>query len=232
MPAKENNAPDVADDRARAKNRRIGGTAAILMRLVSMTLRVRLIDHCGFLEKRPDHPLIHALWHNGIFSWPFIYRKFWGDRNGAALTSASKDGEIVAAAIEAFDIAAVRGSNSRRGAAALIELKKWIKTGHDIAITPDGPRGPMHYLQPGIIILAQKTAVPILPFRFVYHRAWKLKTWDRFQIPAPFSRVDVHLGPYAEIPKKMTESEFEIERQRVESILLEGVEPSKSAAEA
>ncbi len=207
------------DDRIRRKNRRLGKTAALLMRLVTSTMRVKLHDHCGFLSKRPDHPLIHALWHNGIFSWPYVYRKNWDDRSGAAMTSTSKDGEIVAAALESFGIAPVRGSNSRRGAAAIIELKKWLKNGHDIAITPDGPRGPKHILQPGIVILAQKSRVPIIPFRFEYNNPWRLKTWDEFQIPKPFSRVDVHLGPYLEIPAKMTEEEFETQRIRVEKSL-------------
>lgn len=208
------------DERKRRKNRRLGKVAAALMRLVSSTLRYELHDHCGFLENRPKGSLIHAVWHNSIFAWPAVYRKHWPDRQGAALTSASRDGEVVAAVLESFGLSPVRGSNSRRGAAAIIELKKWLTDGYDIAITPDGPRGPKHHLQPGIVILAQKSRARIMPYRLIYRSAWRLKTWDEFQIPKPFSKVEVHFGEYLEIPEKMTEEEFEEQRQRVEKALL------------
>ncbi|MEM1294063.1 MAG: lysophospholipid acyltransferase family protein [Verrucomicrobiota bacterium] len=205
--------------KARRKNYRIGKVAAAFLYLVTMTMRVKVHDHCGFLSKRPDHPIIHAVWHNSIFSWPYAYRKHWPDRTGAALTSASKDGEIVAGALESFGIAPVRGSNSRRGAAAIIELKKWLKDGYDIAITPDGPRGPVEKLQPGIVVLAQKSGATIMPFRIEYQNPWRLKTWDKFQIPKPFSRADVHLEPYITVPEKLTEDEFEAERLKIEEAL-------------
>ena len=207
------------EDQKRTKNRRIGKIVAVLIRVVSWTLRVKLHDHCGFLENRPDHSLIHATWHNTIFALMPIYSRHWPDRKGAALTSASKDGEIVAAALESFGVPAVRGSNNRRGAAALIELKKWLDTGHDIMITPDGPQGPRHELNPGVIILAQKGKAPIFPVCVRYRSAWKLKTWDRFEIPYPFSALDVHLGPYLEIPPTETPEEFEAERLRVQAAL-------------
>ncbi|MEM0967868.1 MAG: lysophospholipid acyltransferase family protein [Verrucomicrobiota bacterium] len=208
-----------AKERKLAKARRHGRMAAALMRLLGITLRVKLHDHCGFLSTRPDHPLIHAFWHNGIFTIPMVYRANWPDRSGAVLTSASRDGELVASVMKEFGISSVRGSSSRRGVAAIIELKKWIENGYDIAITPDGPRGPKYRLQPGLVLLAQKTQVPILPCRMSYGRAWELKTWDGFRIPLPFSRVDVHLGPYLEVPDQLTEEAFEQERLRIESVL-------------
>lgn len=205
--------------KARKKNYRIGKVASVFLYVVTMTMRVKLHDHCGFLTKRPDHSIIHAIWHNSIFSWPYAYLTRWPERSGAALTSASKDGEIVAGALEYFGISAVRGSNSRRGVAALIELKKWLNNGYDIAITPDGPRGPVEKLQPGIVILAQKSGAVIMPYRIEYQKAWRLKTWDRFQIPKPFSRADVHMGPYITVPKDLTEEEFEAERLKIEKAL-------------
>tara|TARA_R110002096_G_scaffold147671_16_gene307708 strand:+ start:42937 stop:43611 length:675 start_codon:yes stop_codon:yes gene_type:complete len=213
--------------KARKKNYRIGKVAAVFMYLVTMTMRVKLHDHCGFLSKRPDHPIIHAIWHNSIFSWPYSYLKYWPERSGAALTSASKDGEIVAGALEYFGISAVRGSNSRRGVAALIELKKWINNGYDIAITPDGPRGPCHYLQPGIVMLAKKSEAVIMPYRIEYQNSWRLKTWDRFHIPKPFSRADVHLGPYIPVPSDLSDEAFEAERLKIQEAL--GGEPNSAA---
>ncbi len=208
-----------SDEKKRRQNRRYGKIAALVMRIVTSTMRMKVIDHCGFLTERPKHSLIHALWHNAIFSWPSVYRRNWDYRSGAALTSASKDGEVVAGALKSFGISPVRGSNSRRGVTAIIELKKWLKNGYDIAITPDGPRGPKQVLQPGIILLAQKTKAPILVLRFVYHNCWRLNTWDQFQIPKPFSRVDVHIGPYIEIPEQLTEEAFEEARLKVEQAM-------------
>lgn len=215
----------------RARNRRIGRIAAGFVRIVCSTLRIRLHDHCGFLTERPGHPLIHAVWHNEIFALPYVYSKNWFDRKGAVLTSASNDGEIVAAAMKCFGADSVRGSSSRRGAAALIELKKWINDGYDILLTPDGPRGPKHELNPGVVVLAQKTGTPILPTRLRYRTSWKLKTWDRFQIPVPFSRIDVHLGPYLEIPATFSPEEFEKQRLSVQAALC-GEDAEQAAAKA
>jgi len=206
--------------------------AARLMRAVSRTLRVEFHDHCGFLEQRPGHALIHVLWHNAIFAWPHLYQRHWPERHGAALTSASRDGEVVAGVLEAFGIAPVRGSSSRRGMAAIIELKQWLRDGHDIAITPDGPRGPKYHLQPGLVLLAQKTKIPILPYRILYDRPWRLKTWDQFQIPRPFSRLEVHIGPYLEVPETLDEDAFARERKRIEEALRLGLPDVPEEVEA
>lgn len=187
------------------------------------TLRWQVHDHCGFLSERFDHSLIFPIWHNAIFGWPYVFKKYLPERTGAVLTSASRDGEVVAGLIEELGGNPVRGSTSRRGAAALIELKHWIQRGHDIALTPDGPRGPKHVLQPGLVKLAQGLGVTIMPMRLIYDRPWRLKSWDRFQIPRPFSRVQLHIGPYVTVATGLNEEEFERERQRIESLMLEGL---------
>lgn len=209
-----------ADLKKRKRNRRIGKIVAFLIRVIGATLRVRYHDKSGFLEKMPDHPVIFAAWHNQIFALPKLYRKKCKGRQMAGLTSASRDGETVSAVLESFKIRAVRGSNSRRGAAALIELKRCFqKNGEDIVITPDGPRGPRHELNGGIITLAQKTKGKLIPLRLEYRSAWKLKTWDKFEIPKPFSRVDVHLCEAIEIPPTETPEAFETQRLHVQSVL-------------
>lgn len=201
----------------------MGRLAARLLLLWGRTLRVQVHDHCEFLAENPRRSLIHVVWHNAIFAWPIAYKRFWPERKGAILTSASRDGEVVAGVIEELGLAPVRGSSSRRGAAALIELKHWIQRGYDIALTPDGPRGPRHVLQPGLVKLAQGLGVNVLPVRMLYHRPWRLKTWDRFQIPRPFSRVEVHLGPYVEVPAGLDEEGFERERARIQALMREGL---------
>lgn len=215
---------DEKEQRYRAKKRRMGRLATRMLLAYGRTLRFEIHDHCGFLTNKPQRPLIHAVWHNAIFAWPRAYKKHWPERNGAILTSASRDGELVAGAIEELGITPVRGSSSRRGAAALIELKHWIQRGYDIAMTPDGPRGPKHVLQPGLVKLAQNLGAPVLPMRLIYDRPWRLKSWDRFQIPRPFSRVELHIGPYVEVPAVLDDEGFERERQRIETLMREGLD--------
>ena len=121
--------------------------------------------------------------------------------------------------MKCFGIDAVRGSSSRGGIKALLSLKKWINNGYDVAITPDGPRGPRYVLAPGLILLAQKTQAGILPVRVEYSSFWRLKSWDQFQIPKPFSKVIIIFEPLQTIETGLDEAGFEEARARVESIL-------------
>ncbi len=207
------------NERRRQRSRRLGQVGGHLIRWYSQTLEVRVVDESGFIESPPPHPLIHAMWHDSIFGLAVAFERFFPGRTGAVLTSASTDGEVIASMAEFFGIGAVRGSSSRRGATALIEMKRWLRKGEDIAITPDGPRGPRREIQPGLLILAQKTGAPILPYRFIYHRAWRLRSWDRFQIPWPYSRVELCLGPYLEVAQTGDEDAFLREKARVEEAL-------------
>jgi hypothetical protein len=135
------------------------------------------------------------------------------------LTSPSKDGEILAQLVGAFGMEAVRGSSSRRGSRALLELVKLIRGGRDIAITPDGPRGPRYSLGPGIILLAQTTGARILPAHASFSRCVRMKTWDGFIIPLPFSKVSVTIDEALAIPGELTGEEFEEKRKNLEDLL-------------
>ena len=108
----------------------------------------------------------------------------------------------------------VRGSSSRRGSTAIRELTALLESGVDLAITPDGPRGPKYTLGPGAVFLSQKTCIPIMLLHARYHSAIRLKTWDNFAIPLPFSRVDITIDPYLTI-------DLESERLRIETLLKE-----------
>ncbi|MFM8335212.1 MAG: lysophospholipid acyltransferase family protein, partial [Opitutaceae bacterium] len=105
------------------------------------------------------------------------------------LTSASKDGEVLAETCRHFTMEAARGSSSRRGAQALRECLTYIKKGRDVCITPDGPRGPCYEFKPGAIIVARRTRAPMLLVGAEFTSSWRLKSWDRFHLPKPFSRV-------------------------------------------
>ena len=120
----------------------------------------------------------------------------------------------------------VRGSSSRRGSTAIRELTALLESGIDLAITPDGPRGPKYSLGPGAVFLSQKTDIPIMLLHARYHHAIRLKTWDNFAIPLPFSRVDITIDPYLTIDPKATD--LEAERLRVETLLKEQAVQSDS----
>lgn len=200
------------------KARALGAVAAGFIRLLACTLRCRVEDRAGVLKNAPPS-MIWAFWHNRVIVAPVAYRRFLRQRRGSVLTSPSKDGAIIAATMRCFGVDAVRGSSSRRGALAMRELTAVLAGGQDVAITPDGPRGPRYRAQPGLVKLAQVTGVPILPMRFVFSSCWRLKTWDRFRIPKPFSRVTVILEPLCTIPAELDEAGFAEALARVEHLL-------------
>ena len=113
----------------------------------------------------------------------------------------------------------VRGSSSRRGPQALLELTTWAERGYDLAITPDGPRGPRYIVQQGPMSLAQLTGRPIFPFGFQAHWKIQLKSWDAFQIPLPFSRCDLCIGPPVHVPREATDAQREELRLQLEQTL-------------
>lgn len=200
--------------------RAIGRLAATLIGLLGLTFRIRLEDRAGVVASPPDHPLIWAFWHNRIFGMPVAYRRFLRGRRGAVLTSPSRDGALIAGTMRCFGVASVRGSSNKRGSAAMLEMVEWIGAGYDIAVTPDGPRGPRYRLAPGLVRLSQRTGVPILPVRIEYESCWIFRrSWDHFRLPKPFSRVRVIFEPYQSIDPAADGDTFEAERRRIEETL-------------
>jgi lysophospholipid acyltransferase (LPLAT)-like uncharacterized protein len=204
----------------------LGALAGWLMRGWAWTLRYELEDRCGVSEPgRLNRPLLIPLWHNRIFSIPPGWMKWVGRRRQVVvLTSASHDGATLARAMSVFGFGAVRGSSSRRAVAALVAMKRALAEGKDVAITPDGPRGPRYHFAPGVVKLAQAAGVPIAPVHATFSSAWRLKTWDGFVIPKPFSRVRVVFDELIHIPEVLDEEGFEAERRRVEAVMLGGVD--------
>jgi hypothetical protein len=196
----------------------IAAVGAFVVRLLVGTLRFRVDDRAGLLGGC-EPPTVWLFWHNRLFVMPYFFSRYQPGRKGCALTSASKDGELLAAFLAQFGIEAVRGSSSRRGAIALRELISRIEQGYSTAITPDGPRGPRYQMSGGPITLAQSTGAKVLPVRVRYSRCWRLKSWDAFQIPKPFARVDVTLLPLETIAPTADAELFERERARIEAIL-------------
>lgn len=172
-----------------------------LLKLLGRTLRFRWEDHAHFYDPARTEPVVLCIWHNRLLG------AILGDYRTArrhpmplkVLTSASKDGGWLAAMATRFRMGNVRGSSSRRGAAALIELSRQLASGSDIAITPDGPRGPNYHVAPGIIHLAQRGNVPIVPVKVQISSYWRIgRKWDALWIPKPFSRLTLkYLEPLA-----------------------------------
>ena len=151
---------------------------------------------------------------------PPIWMRTGGkSRSTVVLTSASKDGTTLATAMAHFGLGAIRGSSSRRALSALIGMKKALQGGHDVCVTPDGPKGPRYIVQPGLIKVAQSTGFPIVPIHITYSSAWRLKTWDGFVIPKPFSLVTVTFGIPHFIAKSLDAEAFEEERLKLEQSL-------------
>jgi lysophospholipid acyltransferase (LPLAT)-like uncharacterized protein len=195
----------------------------MLGRTLAATVRFRMEDHSGYFSDVPQEKLIFAIWHNRLSLALILYRIYVArrDRNRqlVALVSASRDGGMMARVLELFDVHPVRGSSSRRGAQAMLEMVSWAERGHDLAITPDGPRGPRYVVQEGVISTARLTGLPIVPVS--YRLSWKiqLKSWDRFQIPLPFTRCDVVAARAIRVPREATDEEREILRQKLETEL-------------
>lgn len=202
-----------------------GRLAARLIWLVSSsvaaTLRWSWRDETKLFENGGKEPVIFCLWHNRLALSLILFRRYvqarQPQRKMAALVSASRDGGMLARVLELFDVEPVRGSSSRRGPQALRELVSAGERGRDLAITPDGPRGPCYVVQEGIISLAQLTGMAIVPASFHLSCKWRLKTWDRFQVPLPFARCEVQLGPPVRIPRDASDAERKQLRAELEA---------------
>lgn len=195
----------------------------LIVRAMALTVRYRLDDRSGYFSGAPKETLIFAVWHNRLALVLDLYdhyvRRRQPERRMAAIVSASKDGGMLARVLELFRVQPVRGSSSRRGAQALRELVSWGERGLDLAITPDGPRGPCYTVRDGVIATAQLTGLPIVPVSFRLNWKIRLKSWDRFQIPLPFARCDITTGRVMRVPREATEAERETLRQQLEAEL-------------
>jgi len=176
--------------------------------VLRFTWRVRVSDPHGVMDAARDQPFILCAWHNRIIYALFATRDIIRPKTGrkvAAMVSASRDGAFAVEVLHTFGIVPVRGSTSRRGSQALLESSRQAKAGLHLAITPDGPRGPVHEIQQGILSLGQVTGLPIVPLGCVARRKVRFNSWDRFQLPWPLTRCDVVFGEPLAVPRKVTD---------------------------
>ena len=204
------------------RERLLALVGSTILKVLFLTIRLRLDDRCGVGRNAFPEPCLICFWHNRILGITLAFHRRYpamARRGVTVLTSPSKDGEILSQLVGAFGMGSVRGSSSRRGSRALLELVKLIRLGKDIAITPDGPRGPRYTLGPGVILLAQNTGAVIIPAHASFSRCFRMKTWDGFIIPLPFSTISVTMDETITIPNHLSEEEFEQARKNLEDIL-------------
>jgi lysophospholipid acyltransferase (LPLAT)-like uncharacterized protein len=195
-----------------------------LMQIWARTLRYEVDDRAGVIGRPVTENYIGSLWHNRLLIFPLVLRLLLPNRHGAALISPSRDGDLLADAIRRFGYDVVRGSSSRLGASAILQLTEVLASGRDVVITPDGPRGPAYELGPGIIFLAQKSGAAVLPMNLEFSHCWRLGSWDRFIIPRPFAKVRVLVSEPHRVGATTTPEEFERERLALQNAMMAMVE--------
>ena len=158
----------------------------ILVRLIYLTNKK--VFHHPKINK--DESYLVAFWHGELLMQPFNYQRLKPHGKVSAMISEHKDGEAITRTVEYLGIHSVRGSSSKGGAKALISAIKEIKGGDDIAITPDGPRGPRHSVADGIVAISQKTNAKILVFNCKPTKYWQFNSWDKFIVPKPFGTLE------------------------------------------
>ena len=158
-----------------------------VVRLLGWTWRIRIVNaEASVARLRGERrPIVFALWHGDMLALLYQHR----GEGVSVLISEHRDGELIARVAESLGFRTVRGSTTRGASRALVGLARELRDGHDIAVTPDGPRGPARSFAPGALIAAQRARAPVIAVGVATKRAWRLSSWDRFVIPKPFSRV-------------------------------------------
>lgn len=164
---------------------------SLVVRLWGATIRIAISDEDRVRLEDTDGATLLLIWHNRLFMASEIYRRFRKPKTLHSLISASRDGAWLSAFLELMGIRGVRGSSSRRNREALRELVACLRAGNDIAITPDGPRGPMYDFKAGPAAIAAKAQVRILLVGGAFSSAWRVRSWDRFYLPRPFSTFSI-----------------------------------------
>jgi lysophospholipid acyltransferase (LPLAT)-like uncharacterized protein len=196
-----------------------------ILRMIGVTLRHTMSFDANTIDPELTryHARIFPFWHRCVLPAAFIFRK----RNLAVMTSRSTDGEYIARVIQRFGFLAIRGSSSRGGSQALLEMRTLIQNNGTAVFTIDGPRGPRYVAKRGPVLLASMTDAPIIPFYVATKSAWVLNSWDRFIIPKPFSRIHTHFSEMIHVPPGVDDAAIEAYRLQMQA----GLEHATQIAE-
>lgn len=204
------------------------GLAGRLLRLLILaiggTCRLEIVAGADVLARlrAEKQPVILSFWHNRIvLAVHFLYRRL--HQAGlplTLLTSQSRDGELVTQVVKSWGIEAVRGSATRGGLQGLRAVHRAItRQNLSPVMVPDGPTGPLYHFKVGVAVLAQTTGAPILPIGFAARSTWTLRSWDRLQVPRPFTRLAVAIGEPRTLPPRLADDALERERATLEETL-------------
>ena len=201
--------------RKRAEVAAIAGLGYPALRMLESTWRWKVsgAEHVEAIRARGRHP-IHSFWHGRILPATVYFQR----RGIVVITSENYDGEWIARIIHKFGYGTARGSTSRGGPKALLQLVRDVKS-KGVAFTLDGPRGPAEVAQPGAVWLAKATGNPLLPFHAEAASSWTLKSWDRTQIPKPFTTVAMAIGTPIYVPRDADERVLNESRLALEASL-------------
>ena len=201
----------------------------LLIKLIGKTIRYETEGWENFeqIERSGKIP-IYAFWHNRIFAGTYFFR----NRGIVVITSQSFDGEYIARFIQRFGYGAVRGSSTRGGVGALVEMIRLMKRGLPMGFTVDGPKGPKYVAKSGAVLLAKKTGNPLMPFVVETEKFWTVKSWDKLRIPKPFTRAKVFIMEPICVPQDAGESEIENKRLELQAKLDAAVEFGKQWRES
>ncbi len=183
----------------------------IIVRLIYFTNK-KVFHHPAKLE---DEVYIVAFWHGELLMQPFNYQKLKPNKKVSAMISDHRDGEMITKTVQYLGIHSIRGSSTRGGTKALIAAIKELKGGDDIAITPDGPKGPRHSVANGIVAISQKTNAKILAFNCKPTKYWQFNSWDKFIVPKPFGTINFYVSEPFSVNNLQTEDAINLVKEKL-----------------
>ncbi|MXY24918.1 MAG: lysophospholipid acyltransferase family protein [Acidobacteria bacterium] len=211
-PARHDDTPRRLSFRQRTMARLIGALGAPVVDAICRTLRWRVegMEHHDAIVASGRQPVL-AFWHGRVLhaTW------FWRGRGIVVMISENFDGEWIGRLIEWFGYRTARGSSSRGGARAMVRMRRLSVDGAPTGFAVDGPRGPARSVQPGAVWLASLTGQPILPFHAESDRYWTIRSWDGTQVPKPFARTAMVIGPPIYVPRRPDDDVMEEKRREL-----------------
>ena len=187
---------------------------AALMRTLGATWRIeRLGNDPSDPRRGQQEPSIFALWHSHLLPLVYTHR----GREAVVLVSRHQDGQLVARVLERLGFHTARGSSTRGGEQGLLELLARAEAGHHLALTPDGPRGPAEVVKPGVIYVASRTGMPVVPVAAASRPSRRLGSWDGMRVPWPFARVRIEVGEPLRVPATLDDASVERWRSQLET---------------
>ena len=204
-------------------------TFYLLIKIIGKTVRIETegAENYAAVEQAGKLPII-CFWHNRIFLGTYFHR----NRRIVVITSQSFDGEYIARFIQRFGYGAIRGSSTRGGVGALVEMIRLMKNGLATSFSIDGPKGPRYVAKSGACLLAKKTGHPMLPFLVEAENFWEVKSWDKLQIPKPFTRAKFFHAAPIYVPANADDEEIEKKREELQDSLDDLVEKGKQWRES